>query len=90
MDANAADRDLEQRVLNFIAGRYVSGLRYVEVQAEAGTVTLRGNVPSYHTRQLCLECCRHVAGVVRVVDRLKVVSPTQRTDCSRLVNADQD
>ena len=90
MDANAADRDLEQRVLKFIAGRYVSGVRYVNVQAEAGTVTLRGNVPSYHTRQLCLECCRHVAGVVRVVDRLKVVPPTRRSDCSPLVNAERE
>ena len=44
----------------------------VDVRFDRGTATLSGTVRSFHERQLCFVCCRHVPGVHRVVDELKV------------------
>jgi len=67
------DRDLERRVQNYLYGRQVLGLRRIEVEASGGTVTLRGRVRSYYEKQLCIHCCRRVAGVIELVDQVVVV-----------------
>ena len=74
-----ADRDLERRVTNYLAGRHVPGLRYLEVEAHNGTVTLRGRVFSYYEKQLCQAVCRRVAGVVRYIDAVDVNYSTLRS-----------
>ncbi|HVX16041.1 MAG TPA: BON domain-containing protein [Pirellulales bacterium] len=74
-----ADRDLERRVVNYLAGRHVPGLRHLEVEARNGTVTLRGRVYSFYEKQLCQESCRRVAGVVRYVDAVDVAYAAART-----------
>ena len=74
--AHGHDRELERRVINYLAGRHVPSLRQIEVQADRGTVTMRGKVYSFHHKQLCINCCQRVAGVVRLIDELAVVSPS--------------
>ncbi len=66
------DRDLERRVVNYLAGRHVPGLRHLSVQARSGIVTLRGRVQTFYEKQLCQDCCRRVAGVVQFVDAVDV------------------
>jgi osmotically-inducible protein OsmY len=66
------DRDLERRVVNFLVGRHVPGLRHLSVRAEAGIVTLSGRVQTFYEKQLCQDCCRRVAGVVQFVDDVDV------------------
>jgi osmotically-inducible protein OsmY len=70
--SESADRDLERRILNYLAGRHVSALRQLEVEAHNGTVTLRGRVKSFYEKQLCQHCCRRVAGVVNFIDDVQV------------------
>ena len=67
-----ADRDLERRVVNFLAERHVPGLRHIEVEAHNGIVTLRGRVHTFYEKQLCQAVCRRVAGVVRFIDDIDV------------------
>lgn len=67
-----ADRDLERRVVSFLAERHVPGLRHIHVEARNGTVTLRGRVHSFYEKQLCQAVCRRVAGVVRYIDAVDV------------------
>jgi osmotically-inducible protein OsmY len=62
---------------------------YVQHQAlnitvEHGTVTVEGSVPTWHLRQIAVECIRRVTGVVGVVDRIRVVTESQdgHTPCS--------
>jgi osmotically-inducible protein OsmY len=74
-NANLADRDLERRVVNYLSGRHVPGLRHLEVQARNGVVTLRGRVRSFYEKQLCNQCCRRVAGVMSLVNSVDVVAP---------------
>lgn len=67
-----ADVDLERRVSLFLSQRGTARKGDLKVQAESGTVTLRGIVPSLQAKRFCLECCRHVAGVIKIVDQLEV------------------
>ena len=58
---------------------------YVQHQAlnitvEHSTVTVDGSVPTWHLRQIAVECIRRVAGVIRVVDRIRVVRESQDDD----------
>ena len=55
----------------------------VHVTVVGNTAVLRGKVRSLHEKRLCLECCRHVPGVMRVVDELIVAD-------EKLVNVDPE
>lgn len=68
------DDVLARRAALFLYTRGVCGEEQVVVQAANGWVILCGQVPSHEAKNACLECCRHVAGVVRVVDQLSVGS----------------
>ncbi len=65
------DSDLKRRVELFLQQKGVSSLPRLKIEVEGGQVMLQGTVRSFYERQLCL-CCQHVAGVLRVVDELKV------------------
>lgn len=67
-----ADRDLQRRVVSFLHDRHVPGLRHLDVEVQDGTVVLRGRVNSFYEKQLCQNCCRRVAGVLRLVDEVTV------------------
>lgn len=73
-----ADRDLERRVGIYLAGQHVPALRHLEIEAENGTITLRGRVRSFYERQLCQSLCRRVAGVLGYVDAIDVEYPAER------------
>jgi hypothetical protein len=73
-----ADEDLKHRVSLFLAGRHVLSLRGLEIDARGGTVTLRGRVGSFYEKQLSQQCCRRVAGVIELVDRVEVTAPPVR------------
>src|SRR5690606_4668934 len=55
-----ANRDLERRVVNYLHGRHVPGLRHLSVAADNGIVTLRGRVHSFYEKQLVQQCCQRV------------------------------
>ena len=68
--------DVTSRIMNLLWQRGGPWLAEVDVRFDRGIVTLSGTVRSFHERQLCFVCCRHVPGVHRVVDELKVDSAT--------------
>jgi osmotically-inducible protein OsmY len=49
-------------------------LRKLEVQVDAGFVTLRGIVPSYHLKQLAQSATKGVAGVAQIVNAVEVAN----------------
>jgi osmotically-inducible protein OsmY len=74
-----SDDDLRRRVSQYLFERHRPGLRQLSVEADAGTVTLRGKVGSFYEKQLCQNICRRVAGVRQVVDQVSVTeTPTRR------------
>jgi len=68
------DREVERRVANFLA-KHFPRLRTVEVEVCQGVVTIFGCVNSFYERQLCINCCQRVAGVVRLIDQVEVLEP---------------
>ena len=76
------DRDLESRVANFLLGYKMPSLRHIDIEAENGTVIIRGRVHSFYQKQLCISCSRRVAGVVRLVDQVEVVNQPEKTPAS--------
>ncbi len=85
-----ADRELERRVATFLASWHFPSLRNLRVEAQGGTVVLQGRVGSYYEKQLTQQCCRRVAGVVELIDRVQVVrsprragAPLARVDAGR-------
>jgi len=66
------DLDLSRRVRSFLFEAHMPGLRNVDVEAQNGIVTLSGQVKTYYEKQLGGQRARRVAGVVRLVDRIRV------------------
>ena len=78
--ADPAAYDLAYRVALFLQQQRVATGSHLRIEARGGTVTLRGQVRSFHQRQLVHTLARHVAGVLQVIDELDVeqVVPSSR------------
>lgn len=72
---------LEQRVRNYLYHR-LPELPHVEFVVCDGTVILRGFVPSDLVRRRCCDCCRHVAGIFNVIDKLIVLPSGELSDAN--------
>ena len=70
----AEDADLENRIANFLHLRHIPNSKQVQANARVGTVVVSGKLPSRHAKWQCLQCCRHVAGVIKLIDKV-VVEP---------------
>ena len=70
--AKHEDLDLARRVENYLHSKQMRSLRGVAVEADQGRVVLRGDVGSFYEKQLCLNCTRRVAGVLDLVDEIRV------------------
>lgn len=64
---------------NILRSKIVTSLRDCIPDSQAicvtvfgGTIVLRGRLSSAQDKRLCLECCRQVPGVIRVIDELVV------------------
>ena len=70
--ADPAAYDLAYRVALFLQQRRLAAGSRLRVEARGGTITLSGQVRSFHQRQLIHTLARHVAGVLQVIDELEV------------------
>ncbi|TWU28619.1 hypothetical protein Pla144_19110 [Bythopirellula polymerisocia] len=68
----ANDVSLESRIANYLYHRHVPGCEGIQTMANLGTVVVRGKLPSRHAKWLCIECCRRVAGVIKLIDQLGI------------------
>ena len=71
----ASNDELARRVKIFLSSRHQPSFRHLHIEANGGTVTLRGRVNSFYEKQLSYQCCRHVAGVFSIVDQVDVLGP---------------
>lgn len=95
-DSNPADADLTTRIAIALANHHRSGWRRIHIIVQHGAVTLIGEVSTFHNRQLVVAVTRHVAGVLRVADELRVEGrPTRqeerdRNDARNVADKDAD
>ena len=68
----STDIELERRLTNFLYQRHVPDVDCVWLDARGGVVVVSGELPSQHAKWLCIECCRRVAGVVKIIDEVEV------------------
>lgn len=66
------DDELRQRVLNSLHEKGLDRLSEVDLSVCGGVVTLQGRFGSSDVRNRSLDCCRHVAAVLRVIDCTEV------------------
>ena len=71
------DIDLENRISIFLQQRQIPNGKRIHADARMGTVVVSGKLPSRRAKSLCMECCRHVAGVMKLIDHV-VVEPETR------------
>jgi len=64
--------DLASRVVRSLCAHGVSRAESLEFKVNGGMVRVRGHLPDKYAKWLCLECCRHVAGVIKLIDELEV------------------
>lgn len=67
-------RDLKWRIRACLVSR-IPDLTGVHVTVAGSTAVLRGKVRTSQEKRLCVRCCRHVPGVMRVVDDLTAAEP---------------
>lgn len=72
---SSADEMLKRRLVNFLHERQVPEAHALHVQSHVGTIVVSGKLKSRHDKWLCLECCRRVAGVIKLIDQLEVRPP---------------
>lgn len=70
-DQSTKNRDLESRIMNCLR-LHSPQAEQIEVVVQDDSVILRGVVLSESIKWQCHECCRHVAGVLNVIDELVV------------------
>ncbi len=66
------DDDLRDRVESFLFSRHFPGFRDLSVRVRDGNVTVTGEVGSYYEKQIAINSCRRVAGVLSVSDEIHV------------------
>jgi osmotically-inducible protein OsmY len=69
-----SDRDLEHHMMMRLLDRSGAASRQIIIRADNGIVTIRGTVTSFYQKQLCIETCRGVPGIVNLIDELEVAS----------------
>lgn len=69
---SATDSDLQTRITSHLATRGYPSFRDLTVRVSKGVVTVDGRLPSYYVRQIAIETCRRVAGVMQVIDAIQV------------------
>jgi len=67
-----SNQRLRRGILEYLKKRQLPSVLSVDVETEDGVATLRGVVTSPYARWACRECCRHVTGVIRVIDELQI------------------
>ena len=68
----ADDEELKKRIVISLQARGVDSFDDMHVHVSGGIVTLCGKFTSAYERHLAQECCRHVAGVLRIIDEAEI------------------
>ena len=66
------DQDVEQRVRTFLNSRHFPAFRRLKVDVENGSVRLSGNLTTFYEKQVALNSCQRVAGVLQLIDEIGV------------------
>lgn len=69
---DSEDDDLQRRIVNYLSSRHFPAFDTLEIEARDGEVTISGRVKSYYEKQVALNSCQRVAGVISLIDQISV------------------
>ena len=72
------DSDLQVRVSRFLRSRHFSNFRRLKVTVTHGQVKVSGEVDSFYEKQIAINACQHVAGVLGLIDEIAVCPTAPR------------
>jgi osmotically-inducible protein OsmY len=72
MQATARDAALLREVIDYLSGPAFPALQGISIEVSRGVVTFRGQVKSFHIKQVLVHACRRLPRVADVVDELRV------------------
>ncbi len=75
----AADRELQRRIVNFLFEKGLWSLQHLETEVHGGVAVIKGRVRTYYEKQLATCCCQRVAGVLRVINDVCVLDVAPAT-----------
>jgi osmotically-inducible protein OsmY len=67
-----ADKDLQSRVVTFLSSRHFPAFRNLSVSVSDGAVHVSGKLNSFYAKQVALNTCQRVAGVLELIDKIEV------------------
>ena len=65
---------LARQICNQLAETKRASLKRLSVDVTGGSVTLRGNVSSFYEKQIAIQACRALAGIVMLTDAVEVAA----------------
>jgi osmotically-inducible protein OsmY len=68
----ANDQELKSRILTCVRPLADAQIGDLKVEVAGGVAKVTGHLVSHHDRDLWLQYCQHVPGVVRIIDELHV------------------
>ena len=66
------DSQLESRIINCLHAKGVPELASIHLDVHDGSVVISGTVSQTSVQRHCYECCSHVAGVIKVINRIEI------------------
>ena len=66
------DATVQRRIATFLDSRNFSSFNHLEVSVVNRVATIYGVVDSFYEKQVALNSCKRVAGVIDVVDDIRV------------------
>ncbi len=66
------DLDLQNRVSLYLERQHFPSFKKLSIEAESGRVTIMGTVCSFYERQVAVNSCQQVAGVLKLIDQIVV------------------
>ena len=73
------DEELRDCVVRFLSSLHFPSFRELQVDVSNGHVTLSGELNSYYEKQVALKLCKHVAGVLGIIDEIVVKEGNEKT-----------
>ncbi len=66
------DLDLKNRVSLSLDSQHFPSFKKLSIEAESGSVTIMGTVCSFYERQVAVNSCQQVSGVLKLIDQIVV------------------
>ncbi|MDB4534458.1 BON domain-containing protein [Vicingaceae bacterium] len=66
------DLDVQNRVTSFLNSRHYPSFKKLHVEVDNGLVTVTGKLTTYYEKQVALNTCQRVAGVLSLIDEIDV------------------